>query len=63
MSYIGLAFLVSILFNITYESWLVASLNPFVIIFLIILTIFVEGIRGDEALEDLNTIEIEEQNT
>ncbi|MGV6861470.1 MAG: O-antigen ligase family protein [Putridiphycobacter sp.] len=46
--YIGLAFLVSILFNITYESWLVASLNPFTIIFLIILTIFVQQYKGED---------------
>ncbi len=37
---IALAFGISILFNITYESWLVASLNPFSILFLTILTIF-----------------------
>lgn len=46
-NYIALAFIVSILFNITYESWLVASLNPFTIIYLIILTIFVEQLRGE----------------
>lgn len=38
--YISLAFGISILFNITYESWLVASLNPFSILFLTILSIF-----------------------
>jgi hypothetical protein len=47
MSYVGLAFLVSILFNITYESWIVASLNPFTILFLIILTIFVGELKGE----------------
>ena len=47
-SYIGVAFFVSICFNITYESWLIGSLNPFTIIFLIILTIFVEGLKGEE---------------
>ncbi len=55
--YIGLAFLVSILFNSTYESWLVASLNPFTILFLIILTIFVQQFRGEtytESIENSN---------
>lgn len=50
-NYLGIAFLVSILFNITYESWLVASLNPFTILFLILLTIFVENIKGKELTE------------
>jgi len=57
ISYIGIAFLVSILFNITYESWLVGSLNPFTIMYLIILTIFVEQLRGG----DVNQTEILEQ--
>jgi hypothetical protein len=39
-NYIVLAFAASMLFNITYESWLVASLNPFTILFLTILTTF-----------------------
>lgn len=47
-SYVVLAFIVSILFNITYESWLVASLNPFTIMFLIIITIFAQNLRGSE---------------
>ena len=42
-SYIIIAILVSICFNATYESWLVASLNPFTIILLIILTIVVSN--------------------
>lgn len=53
-NYIGLAFLFSILFNITYESWLVASLNPFSILFLIILTIFVENLKGEEKINSLS---------
>jgi hypothetical protein len=52
-SYLGLAFLVSILFNSTYESWLVASLNPFTILFLIILTIFVQHYRGETYTENI----------
>lgn len=51
--YIGFAFLVSILFNSTYESWLVASLNPFTILFLIILTIFVQQFRGETYTENI----------
>lgn len=39
-NYLVLAFGVTILFNIVYESWIVGSLNPFTIIFLINLTIF-----------------------
>lgn len=52
-SYLGLAFLVSILFNSTYESWLVASLNPFTILFLIILTIFVQHFRGETYTDNI----------
>lgn len=51
-SHLVLAFLVSICFNITYESWLVASLNPFTIMFLIILTIFAENLRGSFYLSE-----------
>jgi len=58
-SYIGLAFLVSFMFNINYESWVVASLNPFTIIFLIILTIFVEKLNGFE--DDIYETELELQ--
>lgn len=37
-NYIALAFGVSILFNVTYESWLVGSLNPFYMIYLTVFT-------------------------
>jgi hypothetical protein len=47
-SYIGLAFMVSFFFNITYESWLVASLNPFTILMLIIITIFAQQFEFKE---------------
>ncbi|UKN02852.1 O-antigen ligase family protein [Paracrocinitomix mangrovi] len=43
---ISFAFAVALLFNITYESWLVASLNPFTIIFLTILTILGQKLVG-----------------
>lgn len=42
-----IAFATSIFFNSTYESWMVASLNPFTIIFLIILTIFAMQLAGE----------------
>jgi len=51
-SYVVLAFAVSIFFNITYESWLVASLNPFTIMFLIILTIFAQKYAGAKYFEN-----------
>jgi hypothetical protein len=63
-NYIGIAFLVSILFNINYESWIVASLNPFTILFLIILTIFVEQLNGfseETVNEDLEQLNIESE--
>lgn len=43
-----LAFGASVFFNSVYESWMVASLNPFTIMFLIILTIFGQNLRGQE---------------
>lgn len=39
-NYLAVAFIVSVGFNINYESWIVGSLNPFTILFLIILSIF-----------------------
>ncbi len=39
---VSLAILFSVLFSITYESWLVGSLNPFTILLLIIMTIITE---------------------
>ena len=47
-SYLILAFAISLFFNVAYESWLVGSLNPFTIMFLIILTIFAENLRGSD---------------
>jgi len=46
----ALAFGVTILFNIFYESWLVASLNPFSILYLTILTIFFCDLKNKEAV-------------
>lgn len=40
-SHLAFPFLFALLFNITYESWLVASLNPFTILFLSSLTLLV----------------------
>jgi hypothetical protein len=39
---VSLPILFSVLFSITYESWLVGSLNPFTILLLIIMTIITE---------------------
>ncbi|WP_027419930.1 O-antigen ligase family protein [Crocinitomix catalasitica] len=54
-NYLVIAFFICICFNIMYESWLVASLNPFTIIFLTILTIFIANLRG----EDYSPVSIE----
>lgn len=43
-----IAFVASIAFNIYFESWLVASLNPFTVIYLIILTIFANNLTGED---------------
>ncbi|MBN4072733.1 O-antigen ligase family protein [Crocinitomix catalasitica] len=51
-NYLVLAFGVTILFNITYESWLVGSLNPFTILFLILLTIFTGNLTGADYVKD-----------
>lgn len=58
-NYLALAFGVSIMFNITYESWLVGSLNPFTIVFLVILSIFVSNLTG----EDYKSEEEKEEET
>ena len=47
-NYLVLAFIVSLCFNINYESWLVGSLNPFTILLLIILSIFVFQLSNKE---------------
>jgi O-antigen ligase len=51
-NYMIIAFIVSVGFNINYESWLVGSLNPFTILFLIILSVFTFQIRPE--VEHLN---------
>jgi len=58
LSPIVLAFAVSIFFNSTYESWMVASLNPFTILFLINLTIFGLNLKGEKAEEVESQVEI-----
>ena len=47
-NYLIIAFVTSIAFNIYFESWLVASLNPFTVIYLIILTIFANSLTGED---------------
>ena len=51
-NYIIIAFVTSIAFNIYFESWLVASLNPFTIIYLMILTIFIGNLTGEDYVQD-----------
>ncbi len=51
-SHIIIAFVTSIAFNIYFESWLVASLNPFTIIYLIILTIFLSNLTGEDYVQN-----------
>jgi O-antigen ligase len=50
-NYIILAFVTSIAFNIYFESWLVASLNPFTILYLIILGTFLGNLTGQDYVE------------
>ena len=45
-SYVVLAFTVTVMFSITYESWLVASLNPFTILFLTLFTIYTGNLKN-----------------
>lgn len=55
-SYLVIAFAVTVLFSITYESWLVASLNPFTILFLSLFTIFsgnLKDVLETEEVEDI----------
>ncbi|MEZ4924472.1 MAG: O-antigen ligase family protein [Crocinitomicaceae bacterium] len=56
-NYIALAFAAALFFNLSYESWLIASLNPFTIMFLIVLTIIVENFR---VTEEINYLEFTE---
>ena len=51
-NYIVIAFITSITFNIYFESWLVASLNPFTILYLIILTIFISNFTGNDYIHE-----------
>lgn len=58
-NYIIIAFMSSIAFNVYFESWLVASLNPFTIIYLTILTIFISNLSGEDYVQDEFSIEDE----
>ncbi len=51
-NYLILAFVTSIAFNIYFESWLVASLNPFTLIYLVILTIFIGNLTGLDYVQE-----------
>ncbi|MCH2231884.1 MAG: O-antigen ligase family protein [Crocinitomicaceae bacterium] len=52
-----IAFIASIMINIVYESWLVASLNPYTIIFLTLLTMFAQemGVEKEDVEEEINS--------
>lgn len=52
-NHVALAFAICILFNITYESWLVASLNPFTILFLTILTVMASNLSGSAEEQEI----------
>jgi hypothetical protein len=56
-NYFIIACLSAILFNMFYESWLVASLNPFTIMYLIILTIFAANLNGNNNQTLIDTTE------
>lgn len=56
-NYIVLAFLVGLSFNIMYESWLVASLNPFTIIYLTIITILATNLHGKDFSPKMSQLE------
>ncbi|MCG8573731.1 MAG: O-antigen ligase family protein [Flavobacteriales bacterium] len=58
-NYLVIAFGITIFFNITYESWLVASLNPFTILFLTILTIFTGNLKGSDYVQEEVTYDVE----
>jgi O-antigen ligase len=51
-NYLILAFVTSVAFNIYFESWLVASLNPFTLIYLVILTIFISNLSGQDYVQE-----------
>ncbi len=61
-SYIAIAFLVALFFNVSYESWLVASLNPFTILFIIILTVLMNQLTGEKEKTILNQTEVKPIN-
>jgi len=62
-NYLALAFGISILFNINYESWLVASLSPYAIMFLIILTILSANLTGSDYVAEIEQQPILESQT
>lgn len=51
-NYIPIAIFTSLAFNIYFESWLVASLNPFTIIYLTIITILLSNLKGEDYIDD-----------
>lgn len=60
-NYIAIAVFTSVAFNIYFESWLVASLNPFTIIYLSIITILFSNLTGSDYVNDDIEVEYEEK--
>jgi len=46
---VAMPFLFAIIFSTYFESWLTASLNPFTIVFLVVLSIITSAHRSDES--------------
>lgn len=61
-NYLIIAFVTSIAFNIYFESWLVASLNPFTIVYLMIIAIFVGNLKGTDYVQNQTIPVNEEEN-
>ncbi|MFK8037214.1 MAG: O-antigen ligase family protein [Crocinitomicaceae bacterium] len=54
-NYLVFALIVATGFNINYESWLIGSLNPFTILLLIILSIFIFQLKPDREVTTIET--------
>ena len=61
-NYLAIAVFTSLAFNIYFESWLVASLNPFTIIYLTIITILISNLTGADYVNE-NTEVIYDEKT
>lgn len=61
-NYVVLAVVTSIAFNIYFESWLVASLNPFTIVYLTVFTILIGNLTGQDYVQQTIVPENVEKN-